>query len=175
MIVCGTILFGVIYPFCVWGVAHLFFPKKAEGSLLFVQGRNIGSEHIGQHFSHPAYFWFRPEVGCSSISGGSNLSWSSKKLPEKVEKRLIKLQKNNALESEVPCDLLMESASGFDPEISLQGALFQVKRVALSRHISENELELMVQASLEPCFFGLFPSRVNVLRLNLELDKKFPL
>jgi potassium-transporting ATPase KdpC subunit len=174
MIFLGTILFGVVYPLFVWGVAHLFFPWKAEGSPVCVEGKVVGCMFIGQHFSRDTYFYSRPEVGLSCISGGSSLSWSSKSLIEEVQKRKDVLEKDNP-KVLLPCDLFMESASQFDPEISLSGALFQVPRVAKMRHIEQEELEVFVCSFVEPRFLGLFPSRVNVLRLNIELDKKYPL
>lgn len=174
ILICGTVLFGVLYPLAIWTIAHLFFPLKAEGSPVFSHHTIIGFKHIGQHFSAPHYFSARPGVGLSDISGGSNLSWSSETLYKQVHTRMSLLKKENPGASFIPHDLLMESASGFDPHISLKGALFQTKRIAAARNISEEKLHDLILSHEDTHLFGLFPDRVNVLLLNLALDRLYP-
>lgn len=171
----GSLLFGVVYPLAIWTVAHLFFPSKAEGSPLFSKKDLIGFKNIGQHFSSPHYFSSRPGVGLSPISGGSNLSWSSETLVKKVHLRMHFLQKENSSSLSLPHDLLMESASGFDPHISLKGALFQKKRVSLARNIPEEVLHALILQHKEMHLLGLFPDRINVLLLNQALDQLYPM
>lgn len=168
----GSVLFGVFYPCAIWIVAHLFFPYQAEGSPIISKGALVGFSSIGQNFSSPKYFSARPEVGVQEVSGGSNLSWSSPKLQEKVADRRALLEKEVLPIRALPADLLTQSASGLDPHISLKAALFQVERVARARNMAATELETLV---LENCDFrwcGLFPDRVNVLLLNRELDRR---
>lgn len=171
----GTLLFGVIYPLAIWTFAHLLCPSKAEGSPICTTTGLIGFKRIGQHFSSPYYFSSRPEVGRSLVSGGSNLSWSSPALVKKVLSRVTFLHQENAHATIIPHDLLMESASGFDPHISLKAALFQAPRIAAARHITEEALYPLILQHTEFHVFGLFPEHVNVLLLNLALDKTFPL
>ena len=159
---CATVLFGVIYPCTIWVAAHLFFSKQAEGSVVMVAGRTVGLRYVGQTFSSPKYFFSRPsEVpqGALLISGGSNLSWSSPLLREKVQRRGIN----------IPEDMIMASASGLDPEISIRAALSQVERIAKAQNIPEDEVRFLILREEEPTLLGLFPRRVNVLRLNCLL------
>ena len=168
-LLCATILFGVCYPLTVWVAAHLLFPDRAEGSTVVVQGRVIGLRYVGQPFSSPKYFFSRPSdapQGPVLISGGSNLSWSSPLLRTKVESR-ARAFPNMMYEPE---DMLMASASGLDPEISVRAALCQVERIAKARNISEDTVRALVFSEEEPTLLGLFPRRVNVLRLNCLLD-----
>ena len=170
-LLCATVLFGIVYPFVVWVAAHLFFHDRAEGSLVICQDRPVGLRYVGQTFSSPKYFFSRPSdapVGPVLISGGSNLSWSSPLLQEKVQIRARTLP--------FPCwevcpeEMIMASASGLDPEISVRAALCQVERIAKARNISEDEVRTLVFREEEETFLGLFPRRVNVLRLNCLLD-----
>ncbi len=171
----GSVLFGVIYPLAIWCVAHIFFPHSAEGSPIVVEKTLCGFKTIGQHFSSPKYFSSRPEVGLLEVSGGSNLSWTSKLLLKKVAERIIILRRQDMPVADLPPDLLMQSASGFDPHISFRAALFQVGRIAYARNIHEKELLDMLLEKRDCRLFGLFPDRVNVLLLNKELDCRFPI
>ena len=170
----GSVLFGIFYPLAIWIIAHLFFPYQAEGSPIVSKKTLVGFELIGQHFSSSKYFSSRPEVGLQEVSGGSNLSWSSETLRKKVSDRINLLRKESLLIHVLPADLLMQSASGFDPHISLKAALFQIEKVARARNISEKELEAIVLENCDFHLFGLFPDRVNVLLLNRELDRRIP-
>ena len=172
-LLCSTVLFGVLYPFAIWVVAHVFFWDKAEGSRLVVQGRVVGLRYVGQSFFSPKYFFSRPSeapLGPVLISGSSNLSWSSPLLREKVQNRAQALP--SACWQVGSDDMIMASASGLDPEISVRSALCQVGRVAKARNISEDEVRALVFKSEEKTLLGLFPRRVNVVRLNCRLDAR---
>jgi len=170
------VIVGVIYPVAVTALAQLFFPKEAEGSLLYdASGKVIGSAPIGQSFSDPKYFWPRPSATSEYpynplASGGSNLGPTNKNLIEQIAKR-ADLLKSSGIEDPIPSDLVMASASGLDPHISLQSALVQIPRVAKARNLAEETLRKLVLEHLEERQFGfLGEQRVNVLKLNLALD-----
>jgi len=170
------VVVGVIYPVAVTALAQLFFPKEAGGSLLYdASGKAIGSALIGQPFSDPKYFWPRPSVTSDYpynplASGGSNLGPTNKKLIEQIEQRTNFL-KSSGIQDPVPSDLVMASASGLDPHISLQSALVQIPRVARARNLDEETLRKLVLEHLEERQFGfLGEQRINVLKLNLALD-----
>jgi potassium-transporting ATPase KdpC subunit len=173
-----SILTGLIYPLIVTGVAQWVFPVKASGSLISKDGRPAGSELIGQPFDDPKYFWGRlsatPDFPYNSASSsGSNLGPSNPALVEAVKARLEAFQKadpgNTSL---VPIDLVTSSGSGLDPHISPAGAFYQVARVAHARGLSEDEVRRLVDQCTESRQWGfLGEPRVNVLRLNLALDR----
>jgi potassium-transporting ATPase KdpC subunit len=177
----GTFFFGLLYPFCIWVVAHLCFKDISEGEMATFHGRTVGLVSVGQSFSSQAYFWPRPsslskEYFPLIVSQGSNLSWSSPVLLSAVEARARALKGSaDDLLYDVPHDMLMASASGIDPEISLKGALFQVPRVAAARGVSEDELRAIVLHMEEQSLWGLFPRRLNVLKLNCAIDHHYPL
>lgn len=180
VLVFSTVFFGIIYPLAIWVVGCLFFPEASQVQRVTVHGCTVGLYHVGQNFSSPAYFWSRPSVISKEyapllVSTASNLSWSSPALRVAVEERVRRLKGpvQDPLFS-VPSDLIMASASGIDPEISLKAALFQVPRVAAARGVSEDELRALVVHEEENCLFGLFPHRVNVLKLNCALDHHYP-
>lgn len=174
LLVCG------IYPVVVWGIAQVLFPYKANGSLITSEGKIIGSELLAQQFSSAKYFHPRPsaagEVGYDAASsGGSNLGPTSRKLIESVKDRVTSYQLENKLapNSAVPADAVTASASGLDPHISLKNALFQVPRVAKERGLSEKVIEEQVAAHTAGRDLGVLGEpRVNVLKLNLALDRK---
>lgn len=179
MILFFTILTGLIYPLMITGLAQVFFPGKANGSLVMKNGKVIGSELIGQQFKDSTYFWPRPsatEYG-TMPAGGSNLGPTSSDLRKKVEERRHAFIIANRLDDKtpVPADMLFASGSGVDPHISLQSAMLQVGRVAASRRLSTakaNELRSLVLKCTEKPQFSFFgEERVNVFMLNLELDK----
>jgi potassium-transporting ATPase KdpC subunit len=180
LLILATLLFGGVYPLCVWVIGRLFFPDAAEACKVTLHGRTVGLRYVGQSFSLPAYFWSRPSAIPKEflpllVSKSSNLSWSSTALRATVEQRARALKGAVAdpLFS-VPDDMVMASASGLDPQISLKAALFQVPRVAAARGVSEDELRALVLHVEEESLFGLFPRSVNVLRLNCELDHHYP-
>jgi potassium-transporting ATPase KdpC subunit len=175
----GTLLFGVVYPLFVYLIAHLFFPWQAEGSPLMNEERVVGLYSIGQPFADPAYFWPRPSDTSlkpfnTFDSGGSNLSWTSSHLRKEVLRREAFYARAVPEGTPIPEDLLMASASGLDPEISLKAALIQVPRIASARKIDEEALRSLVMGMKESGGGVLFPKRVNVLKINLKLDHRFP-
>ncbi|MBP8745716.1 MAG: potassium-transporting ATPase subunit KdpC [Syntrophorhabdus sp.] len=171
-----TILTGLAYPFLITRVAGLLFPRQANGSLVIVDGKTIGSELIGQKFTNPGYFHGRPSAvdNSASNSGGSNAGPSNTKFFEEVGRRIDKVRKDNGLTKviPIPADLALASSSGLDPHISLEAAKLQVKRVAKVRGLSESEVQKLLQRYIELPLLGfLGQERVNVLRLNLALDE----
>ncbi|MGD0623284.1 MAG: potassium-transporting ATPase subunit KdpC [Thermodesulfobacteriota bacterium] len=174
-----TVATGIVYPLLVTGVAQLAFPERANGSLIRREGGYAGSELIGQPFDDPKYFWGRlsatPDfLYNSASSSGSNLGPSNPALVEAVKARLEALQKADpGNKSSVPIDLVTSSGSGLDPHISPAAAFYQVARVARARGLPEDEVRRLVDPFTESrqlVFLG--EPRVNVLRLNLALDRQ---
>src|ERR1019366_837826 len=180
MTIVTTILLGFIYPFVVTGLAQLIFPRQANGELIAVNGRIVGSRLIGQPFSSPGYFRPRPSAAGAAgydagASSGSNLGPTNKTLIDRVNGDVQKLQTENP-NMPVPMDLLTTSASGLDPHISPEAAAFQTPRVARERSMTENDVRALVAKHTEGRQFGfLGEPRVNVLQLNLDLDAIHPL
>lgn len=162
-----TLLLGLAYPLALTGVAQAAFPRQAAGSQILTDGRVIGSDLIGQGFSSPRYFHPRPSAVDYNAngSGASNLGPLSQKLMNRVKADV-------AGRTHVPADSVTTSASGLDPDISPANALAQVARVAAARGIAEALLATLIAAQTETPLLGVFGvTRVNVLRLNLALDK----
>jgi K+-transporting ATPase ATPase C chain len=173
-----TVLLGGIYPLAVTGVAQLTMPHQANGSILTKDGQAIGSDLIGQNFADPKYFWPRPSAAGNGYdannSSGSNLGPSSAKLAAAVTERATALQQSSEIASP-PVDLVTASASGLDPHISPQSAYAQVLRIAKVRGLKEEDVRLIVRDTLENRALGVFGEpRVNVLKMNLALDARFP-
>jgi len=166
-----------IYPLVVWGIAQVAFPAKANGSLVDMGGKVVGSSLIGQGFSGPAYFHPRPSAAGqgydASNSGGTNLGPISKRLIEDVRDRIATYREGNGLPSgtKVPADAVTSSASGLDPHIGLRNAELQAGRVAAVRGMTRDEVLKKVRAHTEGRILWILGEpRVNVLMLNLDLD-----
>jgi len=174
-----TILLGAVYPLFITGFVQLTFPEKANGSLIMNGNKVIGSELIGQKFDSVVYFSSRPSaIEYSPMpSGASNLGPTSSKLQQLVTNRKAQfLEFNQLSESEnVPAEMLFASASGLDPHISPRAALLQVDRIVKSRHFDSNKKQQLLNSievlSEGPQFSFLGENRINVLALNIELDK----
>ena len=179
MLIVFTLGLGIVYPLVVWGVGQAIFPHQADGSLIEKDGAVIGSELIGQTFTSPEYFHSRPSAAGNGYdagaSSGSNLGPTSKKLIDRITADAAAFGAENPNER-IPADLVTTSASGLDPHVSPSAAAFQLVRVAKVRNIAESDLRTIVERFTEGRQFGFFGEpRVNVLLLNLELDRQWPL
>ena len=185
-----TLITGLVYPLAMTEVAGAIFPKQAQGSLIEHDGKVVGSALIGQEFKDDKYFHGRPSATTApdpadasktvpapynaANSGASNLGPTSKALNDRIKEDVDKLKAENPSTS-VPIDLVTTSASGLDPDISPEGALFQVPRVAKARNMPEDRVRLLVAENTSGRLIGLFGEpRVNVLALNLALDAAAP-
>jgi len=181
-----TLITGLVYPLAMTAIAGVIFPKQAQGSLIERDGKVVGSTLIGQEFKDDKYFHGRPSATSApdpadssktvsapynaANSGGSNLGPTSKALNDRVKEDVDKLKAENP-SLPVPIDLVTTSASGLDPDISPEGALFQVPRVAKARNMPEDRVRQLVTESTKGRLVGLLGEpRVNVLVLNLALD-----
>jgi K+-transporting ATPase ATPase C chain len=180
MTIVTTILLGVIYPFVVTGLAQLLFPKQANGELITVNGKIVGSRLIGQPFSSPGYFRSRPSAAGAAgydagASSGSNLGPTNKTLIDRMNGDVQKLQAENP-NLPVPMDLVTTSGSGLDPHISPAAAAFQAPRIARERNMAESDVNALIAKHTESRQLGfLGEPRINVLELNLDLDVVHPL
>lgn len=174
-----TALTGVAYPLLILGIAQIAMPKSAGGSLIYKDGKPIGSELIAQNFQNNSYFWPRPSaIDYNPMkSGGSNLSPTSRTLKEIIEKRKKGLSASHSSDwLFIPSDLLFASGSGLDPHISPEAAYYQVVRVAKARNLTDQQEELynLIDRMTIRKPYKLFgKSCVNVLLLNLALDQTF--
>jgi potassium-transporting ATPase KdpC subunit len=172
-----TVLMGLVYPLIVTGIAQVVFPHQANGSLIVVNGKAIGSSLIGQSFDDPKYFWGRlsatgPYPYNAEASSGSNLGPSNPALLDEVKARITALKAADPTNTQpIPVDLVTSSGSGLDPDISVAAALYQVGRVARARGLSQTAVTALVNQYTEGRQLGfLGEPRVNVLKLNLALD-----
>ena len=175
MTISTTILLGIIYPLVVTGLAQVLFHDKANGQLIEGNGKIVGSRIIGQAFSGPGYFHSRPSAVNydATNSNGSQLGPTNKKLIDRVRGDVTALQGENP-NIPVPIDLVTASASGLDPEITPAGAEFQIHRVAVERNVPETDIVRLVSEHTARRTLGLLGEpRVNVLELNLALDRRY--
>jgi potassium-transporting ATPase KdpC subunit len=175
-----TVITGFAYPAAILAVAQVAFPSQANGSLIVVDGRTVGSSLIGQAFDQPQYFWGRPSAAGvtttnangydANSSGASNLGPTSQALIDRITKQVDRLRAANG-NAPIPVDLVTTSASGLDPDISPAAAEYQVGRVAAARGMSVDAVRQAVARHTTQPFLGLIgEARVNVLALNLDLD-----
>ena len=170
-----TVITGLIYPAVVTVVAQVVFPSQAGGSMIVVDGQTVGSSLIGQSFDAPQYFWGRPSAAGANgydptVSGGSNLSSSSKALIDAITARVDAERQANGY-APVPIELVTASASGLDPDISPAAAEYQVARVAKARGMTEDAVRAVVARHTTQPFLGFIgAAAVHVLELNLDLD-----
>jgi K+-transporting ATPase ATPase C chain len=170
---------GLLYPLMMTGLAQAMFPGKANGSLVRNdQGAVVGSEIIGQVFTNPGYLQGRPSAAGTgydaTASGGSNLGPTSKKLRDRVIADLERLRKDNPeAPGSIPDELVTTSASGLDPDLSPNAALWQVARIARARQVTPDRISEVIQSRIEARDLGIFGEpRVNVLAVNLALDQR---
>jgi K+-transporting ATPase ATPase C chain len=178
MFVALTVITGIVYPLAITATAQGAFSTKANGSIVSQDGRNIGSELIGQPFSTAKYFWSRPSATGpfpynASSSSGSNLGPTNPALLDGVKGRIEVLRKSNSDAGSIPVDLVTTSASGLDPHISPSAAHYQIARVARERHMTEERIRELVEKFTEDRQLGfLGEARVHVLKLNMALDSE---
>jgi K+-transporting ATPase ATPase C chain len=172
-----TVLVGLLYPLVVTGIAQLVFPHQANGSLIVVNGKTVGSSLIGQQFTDPKYFWGRlsatgPYPYNAAVSSGSNLGPTNPALLDEARARIAALKAADPTNSQpIPVDLVTSSGSGLDPDISVAAALYQIPRVARLRGLSQSAVRALVDKYTQGRTLGfLGEPRVNVLQLNLGLD-----
>jgi len=177
------VITGLVYPGIVTGLAQLLFPHQANGSLVTTaKGDAIGSELIGQSFSKPEYFHPRPSASGNgyddTLSTGTNLGPTSAKLADTLIAQAVDraVKNDGAVKGKIPADYVTSSASGLDPHISPATAFLQVARVARARHVDSAAVRALVDKHVEGRQFGFFgEARVNVLLLNLDVDRSMPL
>jgi potassium-transporting ATPase KdpC subunit len=178
-----TLIVGIIYPLATTGVAQVIFPSQANGSIVYVNGKPVGSSLIGQYWTQPQYFHGRPSATINlsgtpapyeaDNSAGSNLGPTNSTLIQTVQQRVAALKQENPdvpAGTPIPPDLVEASASGLDPDISVAAAYYQIPRIAKARGLSQATVQQIVDAHIEGRFLGLFGEpRVNVLELNMAL------
>ena len=178
LLVLMTLLVGIVYPLVIAGAAKAAFPRQAAGSLIYQDGKLIGSTLIGQSFSDPKYFWGRPSATTPQpynglASSGSNLGPLNPALIDAVKanaKALHDADPDN--QQPVPVELVTASASGLDPEVSPAAAEYQAARVARTRHLELAQVEMLIKSHQRERLWGFIGEpRINVLELNLALDR----
>jgi potassium-transporting ATPase KdpC subunit len=171
-----VVIFGLIYPLVMTGIAQVLFPYQANGSIVYVDGKPVGSAIIGQLWTKPQYFQGRPSAAGKGYdptnTGATNLGPTSKKLIDSTKATIAALKKANPDATiPVPMDLVTSSGSGIDPDISPEGAYYQAPRVAKARNIPVQTVNALIARSIQGRTFGILGEpRVNVLQLNIALD-----
>jgi len=174
------VITGFIYPGIVTGLARVLFPSQANGSVVTVDGRAVGSSLIGQQFTQPWYFHSRPSAAGdgydATASSGTNKGPADRKLADTlIAGAIANAEKDGAVKGQIPADMVTASASGLDPHISPANAEIQVARVAAARATDPEKIRALVASHTEGRQFGfLGEPRVNVLELNLAVDEAFP-
>jgi K+-transporting ATPase ATPase C chain len=173
-----TVLCGGVYTLAVTGIAQLFFPYQANGSIVVVDNKTAGSELIGQYFTDPGYFWGRPSATAdypyNALAGsGSNKQVTGPDTQARIKERTDYLKAADPdNEAPVPVELVTMSASGVDPDISPAAARYQAARIAKVRSVDIEEVDKLIDDSIEGRFLGIFgEERINVLKINIALDK----
>ncbi|HTZ55242.1 MAG TPA: potassium-transporting ATPase subunit KdpC [Candidatus Acidoferrum sp.] len=171
-----VIAFGLIYPLVVTGIAQVLFPWQANGEIVYMNGKPVGSAIVGQLWTKPQYFHGRPSAAGKGYdptnTGATNLGPTSKKLIDATRATIAALKKENPEATiPVPMDLVTSSASGIDPDISPEGAYYQAPRVARARAVPVERINALIARTIAPRMFGfLGEPRVNVMQLNIALD-----
>lgn len=171
-----VIIFGLIYPLVMTGIAQVLFPWQANGEIVYVNGKPVGSAIIGQLWTKPQYFHGRPSAAGKGYdptsTGATNLGPTSKKLIDSTRATIAALKKENPDATiPVPMDLVTSSGSGIDPDISPEGAYYQAPRVAKARNIPLGRVNALIAQTIQPRQFGILGEpRVNVMQLNIALD-----
>jgi len=171
-----ALLLGIGYPMLITGISQLLMHDEANGSLIEQNGKIVGSKLIAQAFIEPQYFHSRPSATNydAANSGGSNLGPSNPKLLKQVAAKIAQIRQENHLapNTPLPADMVLTSASGLDPHISMENALLQSPRVAMARHMLPETINQIIMENIDPDFIGIWgKAGVNVLELNLALDK----
>jgi K+-transporting ATPase ATPase C chain len=171
-----VVAFGLIYPLVMTGVAQLIFPYQANGSMVYANGKPVGSAIIGQLWTKPQYFHGRPSAAGKGYdptnTGATNLGPTSKKLIDSTKATIAALKKENPdATGPIPMDLVTSSGSGIDPDVSPEGAYYQAPRVAKARSLPLTTVNALIARTITPRTFGILGEpRVNVLQLNMALD-----
>lgn len=170
------LLLGVCYVLVLWVFALIASPGKGNAEMVTYNGQIVGAANIGQKFTKDIYFWGRPSAVnyAADASGASNKSVTNKEYLKEVETRIDSFIVHHPYlkRSDVPVEMVTASGSGLDPDITPQGAYVQIKRVALARNMNENKVKEIVEKEIQKPFLGIFgTTKVNVLRLNIALDK----
>ncbi len=176
LIIIFTVITGIIHPISIFALGQIVFPTQANGNIIVINQQKIGSELIGQQFESDRYFHSRPSVNDydASNSGGSNYGPMNSDFLAKVDARIEKIKQEDPDYSgeNIPSDMVTTSGSGLDPHISIENAYFQTKRISQTRGITEDEVKQLIEKNKEEMTLGLWGQpRVNVLKLNLDLDK----
>ena len=176
-----TLALGVVYPLAMTGISQVLFSHQANGSLIESGGKVIGSELIGQNFTRPEYFHPRPSAAGDkgydgTASNGSQYGPTNKKLIDRVQASIDQFRKENPdYRGPIPADLVTASASGLDPDISPDSAVAQAARVAKARGVAQESVNALIAGfTAAPALGFLGEPRVNVLKLNLALDQRYP-